>query len=265
MRGQAFRAGRCDAAIVRGGLRVFPGLALDSSAGGIVDGTISTGIVRLDSILGGGLDRGTATLLVGPAGVGKSSVTMHAAHAVAEQGPAAAVYLFDERPPTWLKRADSFGMAPQEQMRRNRLYVHRGDPAELSPGEFTDLVRRRVEVDGVRLVVIDSLNGFLNAMPGERFLALHMHRLLTYLGQRGVTTLMVLAQQGLYRDLAAPSVDVSYLADTVIQFQYGRKDGEMRPNVSVVKRRGGRHERGFYALLTGPAGVDLGERLEDIG
>jgi len=227
-------------------------------APGAVD---STGVARLDTLLGGGLDRGTAMLLVGAAGTGKSSVTMQCAAAALHRGDAVAVYLFDERPPTWFARADQLGFPLRQAVTHGTLLVEQIDPAELSPGQFAHAVQHAVTQRAVRLVIIDSLTGYVHAMPDARFLTLHMHELLTWLGQQGATTLLVLDQHGMLEGPMLAPLDLSYLADTVLLFRYFEDRGTIRRAVSVIKRRSGPHEHTIREMTLGPHGLGVGEPL----
>jgi circadian clock protein KaiC len=260
MRGMAFHSGRHDLVLAAGGLQVFP--RLGPAANGAVPLAVdSTGVARLDTLLGGGLDRGTATLLVGAAGTGKSSVTMQCAVAALQRGHAVAVYLFDERPPIWFARADQLGFPLRQAVTAGTLFVEQIDPAELSPGQFAQAVQDGVTQRARRLVILDSLTGYVHAMPDHRFLTLHMHELLTWLGQHGATTLLVLDQHGLLdRQIQAP-LDLSYLADTVLLFRYFEHRGAIHRAISVVKRRGGPHEPTIREMTLGPHGIAVGEPL----
>jgi circadian clock protein KaiC len=260
MRGMPFHSGRHDLVLVTGGLRVFPRIVLaahDTDATGVL---LSTGVAPLDTLLGGGLDRGTATLLVGAAGTGKSSVTMQCTAAALQRGQAVAVYLFDERPATWFHRADQLGFALRQPVREGTLLVEQIDPAEMSPGQFAHEVQHAVTHRGVHLVILDSLTGYVHAMPDEHFLTLHMHALLTWLGQHSVTTMLVLDQHGLL-DTPMASLDLSYLADTVLLFRYFEYQATIRRAVSVMKRRSGPHETTIREMTLGPTGIGIGAPL----
>jgi circadian clock protein KaiC len=260
MRGMPFHSGRHDMVLTTGGIRVFPRLVLaarDTDAPSVLH---STGLASLDALLGGGLDRGTAMLLVGAAGTGKSSVTMQCTAAALQRGQAAAVYLFDERPATWFHRADQLGFALRQPVREGTLLVEQIDPAEMSPGQFAHEVQHAVTHRGVHLVILDSLTGYVHAMPDEHFLTLHMHELLTWLGQHGVTTVLVLDQHGLL-DTPMASLDLSYLADTVLLFRYFEYEATVRRAVSVIKRRSGPHEHTIREMTLGPTGIGIGAPL----
>lgn len=261
LRGSKYRGGFHDFTIVKGGLRVFPRLvAAEHVAHG--DRTpVPSGVKALDALLGGGPDRGTSTLLMGPAGCGKSTVALQYAVAAALRGEKAALFAFDESSGTLLARARGIGFPIDQVLQNGTLTLRQVDPAELSPGEFAALVQDTVERDGTRLVLIDSLNGYLNAMPEEQFLTLQLHELLTYLGGAGVTTIMVVAQHGMIgTDIQAP-VDTSYLADSVVLFRYFEHRGSVRKALSVIKKRSGRHEDTIRELSFDARGVHVSEPL----
>lgn len=221
---------------------------------------IGSGVRELDNLLGGGIDRGTATLIMGPAGSGKSTLALRFAMAALERGEQTAVFAFDERVDTMLARLDGLGMDLRSHLQSGRATLRQVDPAEMGPGEFTAVVRASVEA-GARMVVIDSLNGYLNAMPEERLLALQLHELLSYLGHLGLTSIMVMAQHGVTGQLVAP-VDVSYIADTVVLLRFFETDGKVRKAISVVKKRSGAHEDTIREYgLGAPYGVRIGPPL----
>jgi circadian clock protein KaiC len=225
---------------------------------------LTGGVPEFDRLLGGGIDYGTSVLLVGPAGCGKSSVAINYARAAAARGERAALFAFDERAEVLLHRAAGLGMDLAPLIRDKALTLQQVDPAELSPGEFAATVRRAVDgTDGhvpAKVVVIDSLNGYLHAMPEEDFLTAQMHELLTYLGHKGVVTFLVLAQHGMIGAMQAP-VDTTYLADTVVLFRYFEAAGEVRQAVSVVKKRSGKHERTIRELRL-DGGIRVGDPLK---
>ena len=264
MRGMAFHSGRHDLVLTTGGMHVFPRLGPAAPASEVPGEVASTGVVRLDTLLGGGLDRGTATLLVGAAGTGKSSVTMQCAATALQQGHAVAVYLFDERPPTWFARADQLGFPLRQAVTQGTLLVEQIDPAEMSPGQFASAVQYAVTQQAVRLVILDSLTGYIHAMPDAHFVTLHMHELLTWLGQYGATTLLVLNQPGVLEGRLLTALDLSYLADTVLLFRSFEYRGAIRRAVSVVKRRSGPHESMIRELIVGPHGLRVGEPLTQL-
>ncbi len=264
MRGRDFRAGFHDYAIRRGGVEVFPRLVAAEHKSRYAREPVQSGLGPLDALLCGGLARGTSTLLIGPAGSGKSSVATQYAVAAAGRGEHAALFLFDEAVETLLERSASLGMDVAGMAEAGRLAVRQVDPAELSSGEFAHAVRQTVEREKTRIVVIDSLNGYLNAMPSERHLTLHLHELLTYLGQQGVTTLLLMAQHGLVGDSVQVPIDASYLADTVILMRYFEAVGEVRQAISVIKKRTGRHERTIREVrFEGEKGIVIGEPVRE--
>jgi circadian clock protein KaiC len=261
MRATPFHGGRHDCVLETGGLRVFPRLTPAPPAADAPGDVLSTGVARLDALLGGGLDGGAATLLLGAAGTGKSSVTMRCATAALQRGHSVAVYLFDERPPTWFQRADRLGFPLRQAAAQGTLLLESVDPAEMSPGQFAHTVQHAVTHGAVHLVIIDSLTGYAHAMPDEHFLTLHMHELLTWLGQHGATTLLVLDHHGLVGAAATSPLDLSYLADTVLLFHYFENQGTIRRAFSVIKRRSGPHEPTIHELTLGPTGLVIGEPL----
>ena len=263
MRGLRFRGGYHDFSVATGGLIVFPRLIAAEHRAEFVSGQAESGLPALDTLFGGGLDRGTTTLLMGPSGTGKSSIATQCAVAAARRGDRAAIYTFDERLPTLFSRSAGLGLGLEEQMDAGRITVRAIDPAELTPGEFTHNVRQAVE-EGVRLVVLDSLSGYMHAMPQTHSLMLLLHELLTYLGQQGVTTLMILTQHGMVSGAMTSEIDVSYMADNVLLFRYYEHGGEVSQALSVFKRRGGPHERTIRRLTLSPErGIHIGEPLRE--
>jgi len=262
LRGIKFREGYHDYLIATGGLQVFPRLVAAHHDGGAKVLDVTSGVAELDAMLGGGLESGTSTMIMGPSGVGKSTLTAQYIAAAARRGERSIVYSFDESPATWTARAERLGMGMVAHLEAGLVTLRQVDPAELTPGELAEDVRRRVE-DGVRLVVIDSLNGYRNAMPEESFLILHLHELLSYLSQRGVLSLLVMAQYGLVgQDVAAP-VDLSYLADTVILLRYFEAFGQVRQAISMVKKRSGEHSHSVRELRIGKTGLRVGRELRE--
>lgn len=268
LRGQRYRGGYHDFKIVRGGLEVYPRLIAAEHTGAIDEPVhvLKSGVAEVDSLLGGGIEFGTSVLLVGPAGAGKSSMAIQYAKAAADQGIRAAVFAFDERLQTLLLRSRSLGMELLPLIETGMLTVQQVDPAELSPGEFAHAIRRAVdgeaESPGAKVVIIDSLNGYLNAMPEERFLTAQLHELLTYLGNKGVVTIMVVAQHGIVGSSMLTPVDTSYVADAVVMFRFFEAHGQVRQAVSVVKKRIGKHERTIREYRLSSHGVEVGRPLE---
>ncbi|MDZ7281323.1 AAA family ATPase [Sphingomonas sanguinis] len=260
MRQRPFRGGYHDFEIARGGLCVYPRLVAADHA--VEDGgePITTGSRELDTLLGGGLVPGTATLLTGPAGVGKTTTAIQCIFAALQRGEKAAYFLFDERIPTLLTRSAALGLDLQPYISSGLLELRAIDPAEMSPGEFAGKVQNSVESHGVTMVAIDSLNAYLQAMPNEQFLVLQMHEMLSYLGQKGVVSLLILGLHGVMGDIRS-DVDLSYLSDTVVQLRYFEAMGEVRQAISVIKTRTARHERTIREFQIGSNGLQLGEPL----
>ncbi len=263
VRGIPFRDGYHDYRITTGGLQVFPRLVAGAHFPAYTPGPVESGLPELDTMLGGSLDRGTSAMLLGPAGVGKSTLAAQYVAAAAERGDRAIIYSFDEAQDTWVGRADRLGLGLQEHIAAGRVTVRQVDPAELSPGELAFDVRRAVEA-GARIVVIDSLNGYRHAMPEERFLLLHLHELLSYLNQQGVLTILIMAQAGLVGESLESPVDLSYLADTVILLRYFEAYGEVRKAISLVKRRTGAHASSVRELSVGDGGVRIGPAIKEV-
>jgi circadian clock protein KaiC len=262
MRGISFRGGFHDFTIVSGGLKIFPRLIAAEHHKSFAGEFTPSGNAELDQLLGGGLERGTNALLIGAAGVGKSSVALTYAISAAERGDHAVFFAFDEGRGTVEARARTLGLPLEKYVNSRLIRFQQIDPAELSPGEFAATVRRSVEDDNARIIVIDSLNGYLNAMPDERFLILQMHELLTYLGQQGVLTIIVLAQHGLVGPMETP-LDISYLSDAVLMLRYFELAGTVRRALSVVKKRGGNHEHTIREFRLTGAGISLGPPLKE--
>jgi circadian clock protein KaiC len=262
-RGMAFKGGYHDYIIRRGGLKVFPRLVAAEHRQPVPQGRLASGIDQLDALLGGGIEQGTSTLIVGPPGTGKSSLAAQFVQTAVDAGQHAAMFIFDESLNTLLSRTASLGINLQKHMDAGRLTVQQVDPAELSPGEFAHAIRHAVERDQAAVVVIDSLNGYLNAMPEERFLTIQLHELLTYLGQLGVATLLIGAHQELIGAQMSSPVDATYLADTVILLRYFEAHGEVRQALSVVKKRGGEHERTIREFRLERGRILVGEPLRD--
>lgn len=264
LRGCAFREGFHDYLIRSGGIVVFPRLvAAEYVAEGNENEVAASGIAELDQLAGGGLGRGTSTLLIGPAGCGKTSIALRWLTSAAERGENTAAFIFEETVNSLLGRARGLGMDVNMHLSSGRMMIDHLDPAEVSPGEFVEMVRRRVEQDGCRAVLIDSLNGFLQSMPGEQFLALHLHELLTYLNNRGIVTLLILAQMGLVGSAMQTPIDVSYLADNILVLRYFEAHGEVRQAISMMKKRSGSHERSIRELRLQPGGIAVGNPLVD--
>lgn len=261
MRGVDFHDGYHDYCIEQGGLLVWPRLTAAEHGRPHEMTPVSSGVAGIDDMMGGGPDRGTTMLVVGAAGAGKSSLCQQYSAAAAKRGEYFAWFSFDERLETIYKRAASIGMDLRQMHDGGKCCVEQVDPGSLSPGEFIQRVRRQVEKFNARFVVIDSLNGYMNAMPGERFLMIQMHELLTYLARMGVLSTIIVAQHGLLGTRMEPPVDLSYLADTVVFLRYFEFAGEVRRAISVVKKRGAPHEATIRELDVGASGVRVGAPL----
>jgi circadian clock protein KaiC len=261
-RGVAYRGGAHDYKIVKGGLQVYPRLVAAQSREVGTRRQLSSGMPALDALLGGGLEEGMSTLIAGPSGTGKSSLAAQFVHAATERGQACAMFLFEEARNNMLSRCLNLGMNLPTAIDTGMLTVQQIDPAELAPGEFSSAVLKAVD-NGARVVVIDSLNGYLNAVPDERFLITHLHELLTYLGQRGVVSIIVAVQQGMLGSNMTTAVDASYLADNVIMLRYFEAAGEVRQAISVFKKRGSAHERTIRRFTLGAGGLQVGPVLKE--
>ena len=260
-RGQGYRGGYHDFKILRGGLKVFPRLIASEHFADVMQTRLPSGLEPLDKLLGGGIEKGTSTLIVGPPGTGKSTVAVQFAIAAARRGERTAMYIFDESANTLRTRCAGMGMDIGPWIDSGHITIRPIDPAELSPGELVHDIRSAVVDNDARIVVVDSLNGYLNAMPDERFLIVQLHELLTYLGQAGVATIMIAGQIGLIGAQMKSAVDASYLADAVVLMRYFEADGEVQQAISVLKKRGGAHERTIRAFTMNTDGVRIGEPL----
>jgi circadian clock protein KaiC len=259
MRGMGFRGGYHDFRIQTGGIEAYPRLVAAEHHEAYRTEPLTSGVAEVDTLLGGGIDRGTSTLVTGSAGTGKSTLALQFALATAAAGKRAAVYLFEEGIQTFRARAAGLQMPLEDRLRDGTIGIRQVDPAELSPGELAHAIRRDVEQGGLDLFVLDTLNGFLNSMPEERFLTLHLHEILSFLGQMGVASIIIEAQHGLVA--TNDHLDVSYLADTVLLFRHFESRGSVRQALSVVKKRTGSHERTIRELRLAPGGVRLGPPL----
>jgi circadian clock protein KaiC len=262
MRGIKFRGGYHDYSIRTGGLEVFPRLLAAEHSGTRLTEIVHSGSQELDALLGGGLRRGTSALLVGPAGSGKSSVALSIAYNAARQGQCADLYAFDEGTESIIERARGIGMEVGPLIASSVIALHQINPAEMSPSEFTALVCRGVTERNTTVVVIDSLNGYLQAMPQERFLALEIHQLLSHLNRQGVLTILVMAQHGLVGVVESP-IDLSYLSDAVLLLRYFEAQGKVRKAISVMKKRVGTHEDTIREFRLTAQGLRVGEPLTD--
>jgi circadian clock protein KaiC len=259
-RGIAFRGGSHDYKIVTGGLVVYPRLIAAHTRVTGARQQLSSGLVTLDLLTGGGLDEGTSTLISGPPGTGKSSLCSQYVYAATQRGQRAAMFLFEESINNLLLRSSGLGMDLKDAIDQGALTIQQVDPAEMAPGEFMQAVLD-AEAGGAKVIVIDSLNGYLKAMPDERFLATHLHELLTYLGQRGVVTILVGVQPGVIGSSMSTTVDASYIADSVIMLRYFEARGQVRQAISVFKKRVGRHERTIREFNMSEKGIEVGAVL----
>jgi circadian clock protein KaiC len=263
MRGVRFQDGRHDFTIETGGLAIYPRLNSNAAPHVARQGLVVSGSSQLDALIGGGLDRGTSTLVLGPAGCGKTTLCSHYLLAALKRGETVCCFQFEESMETFLVRSAGFGMNFEPYIASGQLEFVQVDIGDLSPGEFASRVRRSVEEKNAAFVVIDSLNGYLNGMPSERFLLIHMHELLAYLGHQGVVTLMTIAQHGMMGNLMQTPIDVSFLADTVILLRFFEAMGSVRQAISVVKKRRGAHERTLREMKLVSTGMQIGEVLEE--
>jgi circadian clock protein KaiC len=262
LRGRRYRGGYHDFTIQTGGLVVYPRLVASEHSSVEIEAVVTSGNPQIDLLLGGGLDAGTCTLIMGPTGVGKTVLTTEMALAAARRGERAMLFLFDERIRTFLDRARKLDIALDEALAAGRLVLQQIDPTELSPGAFADRVVRAVDQEGAQFVGIDSLTGYVNAMPGEKLLNIHLHELFSYLGQRGVTSLLTLAQHSPFSESSVVA-DLSYLADAVILLRYFEAIGEVRQAISILKRRSGTHENTIREYRIRVGGIKVGTPLRE--
>lgn len=264
-RGLAYRGGYHDFVIRTGGLDVFPRLIAAEHRADPDGGLLTSDVGAFDALLGGGIPAGTSTLMIGPAGTGKSTLASTFCVAAAKRGQRSAVFVFDENLSVYRARSRGLGLGVEQAIASGLMRVEQVDPAELSPGEFVARLRRAVEGEhGVKLIVVDSLNGYLNAMPEEKYLTAQLHELLAFLGQMGVTTLMTVTQSGMLGNAMRSPVDTTYLADNVVLFRYFEAFGDVRRAVSVVKKRSGPHERSIREFRVDQQhGLQIGEPLRE--
>jgi circadian clock protein KaiC len=263
LRGVDFQAGYHDFNLVKGGIEVFPRLVAANNQIDFKKERVSSTVQELDDVLGGGLDRGTTTLVMGPAGSGKSSIGVLYVHAAVSRGEKAVIYTFDEGVPTLINRASELNMDLRPFIDQGQLVIQQIDPAEMTPGEFMWLVRRKVEDFGARTVLIDSLTGYLDAMPESQFLTIQMHEMLTYLNQHGVLSFLTIAQHGYMGENMHSPADISYLADTVLLLRYFEASGSVKRALSVVKKRSGNHETTIREYRLGPEKITVGHALTE--
>lgn len=260
-RGQTFRGGYHDFIIKTGGVQVFPRLVAAEYRKRINTSVLTSGIAEFDQLLGGGIESGSSTLIIGPAGTGKSLIAITMAVAAVKRGERAALFIFDEELGLLFTRCKGMGIDLEAMRDDGKLFVEQMDAAEVSPGEFAHKVRSCVGKAGIRTVIIDSLNGYQSAMPEEQFLILHMHELLQYLNRLGAATFLTVAQHGLIGDMKSP-VDVTYLADTVLVLRYFEAAGQVRRAMSVLKKRAGRHENTIREFSIDSTGLKIGSPLD---
>jgi circadian clock protein KaiC len=261
LRGVSFRGGFHDYKIQTGGLVVYPRLVAAEHEVEAQRPTLASGVTGLDKLLGGGLDPGTSTLIVGSAGTGKSTLMAHYASAAARHGIKCALYLFDEGKETLFKRAAALGIGLEEHIKSGKISVRQVDPAELAPDELAQEMRRDVEENGCGFIALDSLNGYLHAMPDERFLTLQLHEMLQYLAHKRIVTVMVMAQQGALATEPISPIDISYVADSIVLLRFFEAMGKVRKAISVLKKRSGVHEATIRELRVENGGVNVGEPL----
>jgi len=260
-RGQPFRGGYHDFTIKTGGVQVYPRLVAAEYRARMKSAVLTSGIAAFDKLLGGGIESGSSTLVIGPAGTGKSLMVLTMAAAAVKRGERAALFIFDEELGLLFARSKEMGIDLEAMRDRGDLFIEQMDAAEVSPGEFAHKVRSCVEKENIRTVVIDSLNGYQNAMPEEQFLILHMHELLQYLNRLGAATFLTVAQHGLVGDMRSP-VDVTYLADSVLLLRYFEAMGRVRRAVSVLKKRTGPHENTIREFSIDKNGLSIGDSLD---
>lgn len=262
LRGVDFIGGYHDLSLLKGGMRIYPRLIASDHHAPFVGEPVPSGNAEIDALLGGGPLRGTSTLLTGPAGSGKTNVALHYVVAACERGERCCVFEFDERTGTLLTRAKALGLDLQTHLDSGLLELRQMNPAELSPGQFAWAIRECVEKRDGKLIVIDSLNGYLASMPQEKQLMLQMHELLSYLNQRGVATFFLNPQSGLVGSMSTNNLNVSYMADTVILFRFFEAGGRIRKAISVIKNRSGAHEDAIREMRIDANGLRLSEPLE---
>ncbi|UVW27804.1 ATPase domain-containing protein [Massilia sp. H6] len=261
MRGLRFRGGYHDYTLDTGGITIYPRLVAAEHSSAFTPEVGSSGSDSFDALLGGGLVRGTNTLMVGPSGIGKTTLSTRCLLSALERGEKASFYLFDEGLGTYFARSSALGMDMRPYAASGQLSIHHIDPAELSPGEFAQMLRNAVETSGVSFIIIDSLNAYLQAMPGEQFLILQMHELLSYLNQQGVTTILVLGQHGLIGEVKS-DVDLSYLSDSTVLLRFFETNGRLRRAITVIKSRAAEHAQTIHELQLTRDGIRIGNPLE---
>ncbi len=263
IRGVRFHEGNHDLIIQKGGMVIFPRLVAADHHAEFRQEHFPSSITELDLLLGGGLDRGTSNMFMGPPGAGKSTLAAKFALEAANRGEKVLMFIFDETLQTLVCRATNLGMDLESHIKTGTVVIEQINPAEISPGEMAHKIRHSVIKNGVRMIVIDSINGYLNAMPQEHYLTLQLHELLAFLNQQGVITIMVLAQQGIVGTMHS-TVDLTYLADTVVLFRYFEMQGAVKQAISIIKKRSGNHERTIREIKVSRNGIEVGEALTNL-
>jgi circadian clock protein KaiC len=261
-RGIGFRRGPHDYSILRGGLALYPRIVSADSRESVKRGQLSSGLPKFDKLLGGGIEEGTSTFISGPPGSGKSSLAVQFVAAVTSQGHRASMFIFEESANNLIHRVEGIGIDLHTPCKSGLLSIQQIDPAELSPGQFAHSVCRAAD-EGAKVIVIDSLNGYLNAMPDARFLTIHLHEILTYLGQRGVVTFLIGVQQGMLGGMMSSAMDVSYMADNVLVLRYFEAGGGVHKAISVFKKRGSQHETTLRRFSMSSQGIQVGPVLNE--
>jgi circadian clock protein KaiC len=263
IRGVKFHEGNHDIILQKGGMVIFPRLVAPKQQADFTREHFPSGIAELDALLGGGLDRGTSNMFMGPPGTGKSTLGTKFALVAAERGEKVLIFIFDETLQTLMSRSSQLGMDLAPHIEAGRIVIEQINPAEISPGEMADRIRSSVIQHQTSMVIIDSINGYLNAMPDEHLLTLQLHELLSFLNQQGVITIMVLAQQGVIGTMQS-AVDLTYLADTVVLLRYFEVRGAVKQAISVIKKRSGNHERTIREIKVSQTGIEVGEVLTNL-
>jgi circadian clock protein KaiC len=263
MRGVGFHAGWHDLTIKQGGMIVYPRLVASEHSMSFADEAVPSGLPEMDALLDGGPLRGTTSLIVGPAGSGKTTLALQYAVTAAKRGECVAIYEFDERMGTLITRARKLGLDLEPLIEQGLINIRQVDPSELAPGEFSDMVKQEVESNNTRMVIIDSLNGYLAAMPEEKQLLLQIHELLTYMNHKGVLSFLINPQEGMVGSMATSTMSISYIADTVVLFRFFEAFGRIRKALSIIKNRGGGHENSIREFMIGRNGIRIGEPLAE--
>jgi len=263
IRGVKFHEGNHDLILEKGGMIIFPRLVAADHHTDFVQEHFPSGLKELDALLGGGLDRGTSNMFMGPPGTGKSTLAIKFALEAVKRGEKVLMFIFDETLSTLISRASNLGMSLNKYIESGNIVIEQINPAEISPGEMAFKIRQAVSKNETRMVIIDSINGYLNAMPKEHYLALQLHELLAYLNQQGVITIMVLAQQGIVGNMQS-TVDLTYLADTVVLLRYFEARGAVKQAISIIKKRSGNHERTIREIKVNREGIEVGETLTNL-